>query len=594
MKKILVLIVIFILTAGSILPSQAQKSGKLWAPFVEWSFENTSYSGNPFDVVSTATFVHVNSGTTIKTELFYNGGTTWKLRFAGTKTGGWTFSTQSSDPELNGLSGSVNISENQDVYGLATCIGNKWARMKGGNRDIETFIPQFRMGFEKRGFNWSSGEIDNMLNTYMNDEGFNGVFVFMAGYWVDINASGARFSNKNPDLQSFNILEEIIKKTHSKGGVTHIWYNGDCSRSQCVDYAFGSGGAGSAGEKRLLRYIGARLAPMPGWIMGYGYDIPEFANTSELRGWGNYLRSKMGWQHMLGARDQGGNVNYSFWPEADWYSRGNWFNGVNYSTSVSVINSNPNVPHAFDERWWKSRVGEESLRRLLWIMAMSGGISAIWGWDGDWEKNPYPHPNWFKTHFTFWEGRFLQDMVRDNNLTNGWCLKTPDNKNFIFYKEGTTSLTYDLSGMSGSQKVIAVDAKKAYAEIDLGTKSPGSHTFNAPYSSDWAIAVGEFTDSLPVVESDRFGRTSQCPVLKVCPNPFHFPGVFEFNVLKRQPASLKIFNIKGEVVSDLLDREMGQGHYRIEWNPEKIQSGMLIARLKTGSSVLTRKILILK
>jgi hypothetical protein len=106
--------------------------------------------------------------------------------------------------------------------------------------------------------------------------------------------------------------------------------------------------------------------------------------------------------------------------------------------------------------------------------------------------------------------------------------------------------------------------------------------------------VGEFTDSLPVVESDRFGRTSQCPVLKVCPNPFHFPGVFEFNVLKRQPASLKIFNIKGEVVSDLLDREMGQGHYRIEWNPEKIQSGMLIARLKTGSSVLTRKILILK
>jgi hypothetical protein len=50
----------------------------------------------------------------------------------------------------------------------------------------------------------------------------------------------------------------------------------------------------------------------------------------------------------------------------------------------------------------------------------------------------------------------------------------------------------DLSGMSGSQSAIAVDTKLSYAEIDLGTLSATNQTWTAPYSSDWAIAVGDF------------------------------------------------------------------------------------------------------
>jgi hypothetical protein len=36
-----------------------------------------------------------------------------------------------------------------------------------------------------------------------------------------------------------------------------------------------------------------------------------------------------------------------------------------------------------------------------------------------------------------------------------------------------------------------VDARKAYAERDMGALPPTKLTWTAPYRSDWAIAVGE-------------------------------------------------------------------------------------------------------
>jgi len=59
------------------------RAAKLWEP-VTWTFRNQSYSDNPFDLLAKATFSHIPNGQKIRTELFYDGGSTWKLRFTGT------------------------------------------------------------------------------------------------------------------------------------------------------------------------------------------------------------------------------------------------------------------------------------------------------------------------------------------------------------------------------------------------------------------------------------------------------------------------------------------------------------------------------
>ena len=51
--------------------------------------------------------------------------------------------------------------------------------------------------------------------------------------------------------------------------------------------------------------------------------------------------------------------------------------------------------------------------------------------------------------------------------------------------------------MAGRRHAVAVDAKKHYQEIDLGSLNSSNQTWNAPYRSDWAIAVGSFGDGTP-------------------------------------------------------------------------------------------------
>ena len=73
-----------------VMPSMAavmNKTGTQWAPFMEWSLTNSSFSGNPYDLVASATFNHQGSSASHKTEMFHVGNNTWKFRFTGTRTG---------------------------------------------------------------------------------------------------------------------------------------------------------------------------------------------------------------------------------------------------------------------------------------------------------------------------------------------------------------------------------------------------------------------------------------------------------------------------------------------------------------------------
>ena len=85
-------------------------------------------------------------------------------------------------------------------------------------------------------------------------------------------------------------------------------------------------------------------------------------------------------------------------------------------------------------------------------------------------------------------------MKRANDLTDGVCLRDASGAHYLFYKEDAASIRMDLSGMAGEQSAVAVDAKKAYHDIEIGPLSTREQTWTAPYDSDWAIAVGMYSD----------------------------------------------------------------------------------------------------
>ena len=473
------------------------KVGKQWAPYVEWSVQNPTYSGNPYDLVATVTFVHSETNEIRKTQMFYNGNDVWKFRFSGTRVGTWTFLTESSDTDLNEKSGTVEIVRAPDTHGFVTNFGNKWGRL--GTDQV--FVPQFVMYEDPPSYYNNPTKIDADIERFMNEHGFNGFHILVGGRWFDLNSETSdEISIPDPDPRTFEALELLITRVHAAGGLVHIWAWGDEGR-RLTPVRWGINGAE---DKRLQRYIAARLGPIPGWTMGYGFDLFEWVNEFQLTEWYNYMQNHLGWAHYLGARSNTNSLDQL--SEAMDYSSYEQHK-PDYGTYVQTIDARPNKP-SFSEDRFRIRIHDpstdytmEETRRGLWNSTMAGGVANIWGkltGSIGYFSTSYPDPEQIKNWALFFKSRFLKDMTRSNSLTDGVALKRPTNAHYVLYKEDASSIQLNLSEMSGSQSAVAIDTKLSYAEIDLGRLNPIDQVWNAPYKSDWAIAVGDFsTGALP-------------------------------------------------------------------------------------------------
>lgn len=490
----LLMTVLYTLAAASAAAQPLHRTGTQWAPYLQWAFHNPAFDGNPFDLIATATFVHQASGEERTTQMFYDGDNTWKLRFTGTRTGLWTFTTASDDPDLDGKRGKVTILPNPDsnITGFLTTKGTKFALQVGQQGELRAC--RFNVFMDRPNFDALTLEnfrdpdfVDRYLQSARR-HGFDIIFVHVNNNWFKLGARSHRdHESQNPDPETFRILESVITRGHRQGGRVQIWAWGDEARKWTP---IGVGGINGVPDKRLQRYIAARLGPLPGWTMGYGFDLQEWVNEDQLAQWADYMHRHLGWQHLLWGR---GRSN----PKLDVIS----YSGPGldtYDECLETMATDPDRPHFFEERFTYTRWDKydmDTTRRHLWWYTMAGGIASWWGRFPD--SPAYPNPEQLRTVAEFWRGRFLLDVEPANDLSDGYCLKSANNARYIFYKEDADAIRMDLTDMKAPQAAVAVDTKKEYAEINLHTLAPGRHTWTAPYPSDWALALGAFPARKP-------------------------------------------------------------------------------------------------
>ena len=488
----------------------------LWAPYLEWSVDNPTTSGNPFDLVATVTFSHA-SGEPRATEMFYAGGTTWKFRFTATREGVWTFDSTSSDPDLDGHLGTVTVGPPKPgSTGFVSQTGDKWFLEGQG-----AFVPQYLMWGEPKRYEGDVAQVDAGIQEFLVEHGFTGFHTTVWCAWFDIDKRECdpNATDPVPDFRTFEALELLITKTHAAGGVVHIWVWGDESRGWTPSVW----GLNGSFDQRLQRYIAARLGPIPGWTMGYGFDLDEWVLENEHYVWNAFMQDHLGWHHYLGGRPEGPNSGTNHSPWVSWNSPMEYssyeHHQPRYDVYVAALQAVPGQPVLSEDRF-RIRPGsgnpkdydEEETRRGLWHSTIAGGVANIWGDltddTGTRVSRTYANKGEIKTHFSFWQNRFVSSLVRDNSLTDGFALRS-GHRGYIFYKEETDSLQIDLSGMGGTRPAVAVDAKQApYQEIPLGVLSPISQTVPLPRISDWAIAVGEFLESEIFADGFESGNTS--------------------------------------------------------------------------------------
>ena len=78
------------------------------------------------------------------------------------------------------------------------------------------------------------------------------------------------------------------------------------------------------------------------------------------------------------------------------------------------------------------------------------------------------------------------------------------------------------------------------------------------------------------------------------PNPFNPNTKFTYSVAVSGIVTLKIFDILGSEVLTLVNEEKPAGNYEITWYAANLPSGVYFYRLKAGSFVQTRKMILLK
>jgi len=110
------------------------------------------------------------------------------------------------------------------------------------------------------------------------------------------------------------------------------------------------------------------------------------------------------------------------------------------------------------------------------------------------------------------------------------------------------------------------------------------------------ITETAFRNSGEIRTRDRISPT--IPV-KIYPNPFNPDTNIRFSLNQRARTKLKVYNIRGQLIRDLLNEELDPGEHNVRWDGKDNQgravaSGLLFVRIESGKLQVTRKAILLK
>jgi hypothetical protein len=78
------------------------------------------------------------------------------------------------------------------------------------------------------------------------------------------------------------------------------------------------------------------------------------------------------------------------------------------------------------------------------------------------------------------------------------------------------------------------------------------------------------------------------------PSPFNPVTFIDYQLAADSHVSLKIFDVTGSEVAELVNAEQAAGFYKVEWDASKLSSRIYFYKLITGNYVNTKKMMLIK
>lgn len=386
---------------------------------------------------------HAASGETHRTSTF-RAGSGSRFRFTPSRTGTWSFSSGDD----------IQINAQRPAYakGFLGAAGRSWQRTATG----ETVVPQYVM--------YDGADLDEALREFVTEHGF----------------SGFHITNLRDFLVNPSYFEAVVLKTYRLGGTTHFWLWGDAARRQ-TPQTYGVDVA------RLYREIAARLGPIPGWSVGFGFDLHEWASAEQVQTFRDRLNETTSYRHMVGARGYKNqyrqiseDVDYASW---EWHQ-------PSYDDYVDHLRHSNGMP-AFSEdrfrirepsRYPEKDYDAQATLAGLWESTLAGGVANIWGFkpSGASYSQAYPNKQAIRTYRTFVDRYYERPVARSDVVEGAKCLETASRH--LCLVRGVE----DFEVHTERCRIIAVDADGPYEEREMteSANKPG-----LPYESAWALVV---------------------------------------------------------------------------------------------------------
>mgnify|MGYP001813377118 FL=1 len=155
---------------------------------------------------------------------------------------------------------------------------------------------------------------------------------------------------------------------------------------------------------------------------------------------------------------------------------------------------------------------------------------------------------------------------------------------------------------------LAIDSEDLFYNIG-GDIALLSHTaFDVVYypkaNQDHASVTAEnrewFLDEIRLgVTDDNLPPLRDIVLHQNYPNPFNPTTVIRFDLPRPANVSLRVYNVKGELVSTLIDGRLAEGSREVTWNAtddrgRRVASGVYFYRLSAGDIIQTKKMILLR
>ncbi|MFH1378061.1 MAG: DUF4038 domain-containing protein [Planctomycetota bacterium] len=494
----------------------------------EASFTHTGSYSNPYSGVSTATVTLVSPSSVQKTiPLFWDGGSTWKLRFSPDQAGTWTYSTSSTDAGLNNKTGSFICVASSLPGGIQAMTDHPYHFQ---TRSGEPFFFFGDTGWSMFGSNVSENLNHATVIHYIDTraaQGFN--YIHTNVMMTSGNEGGLSFNSVSSETLNPAFFQEVdsrLQYANSKGitvGFMLAWANGDPSWDDFSN---------DAARLRYARYCVARYSAHNVLFIVSG-EWNETGTKSMYQSIGTEIMNTDPHDRLIGIHSTGSVEEFA---TDSWMSFGDYqqiYSSL-HSKILSSRDHNKQVVNSEYAYYLRDQDGDgtvdkpnsatlKAIRDASWDIVMAGGYF-VTGWgttyyggtrdpgpfnvddprNDDWEEDVQHIQTLFES-LDFWTLNPNDSLLAGSGTR--YCL-ADTGRLYVAYvrgNSGTNSLSLNAM-VSGAYSVSLFNPRTGAFAVQPSYAGLGPITLDPPDSDDWVFIVS------------ATGGTNQAPTVSISAN----------------------------------------------------------------------------